>query len=120
MIYIGTDLVKISRIDKIIKSKGQRFLSHIFTQDEQRYCNSTGVPHIHYGGKFAAKEAVKKTLLSSKVSKNIPLCMIEIHNKIDGAPTVILKQETNFSGYLRVSISHTDDYATATAILEIK
>ena len=120
MIYIGTDIVEISRIDQIITNKGERFLSHVFTENEQIVCNSKIAPHIHYGGKYAAKEAVKKTLLSSNQIKNIPLNHIEIQNKSDGAPIVILKNKMECTGDLKVSISHTDKYATATAIMEIK
>ena len=120
MIYIGTDIVQISRIDKLISDKGQRFLSHIFTENEQSYCNAKASPHIHYGGKYAAKEAVKKALLSSNKKKNIPLSSIEIQNKVDGAPKVILNDDICCAGNLQVSISHTDEYATATAILEIE
>ena len=119
MIYIGTDIVKISRIDQIIADKGQRFLSHIFTHYEQSICNSKASPHIHYGGKFAAKEAVKKALLSANKKASIPLSSIEIQNKDDGVPRVALIDNTCFFGNLQVTISHTDEYATATAILEI-
>ena len=55
MIFIGTDIVKISRIDEIINKKGIKFLSHIFTKSEQSYCNNKVSPSMHYGGKFAAK-----------------------------------------------------------------
>ena len=120
MIYIGTDIVEISRIDRIIAEKGERFLSHVFTQTEQSICNSKVLPNMHYGGKFAAKEAVKKALLSSNDKKNIPFCSIEIQNRLDGAPKVILNDDMGCSGNLQVSISHTDEYATATAILEIE
>ena len=120
MIYIGTDIVKISRIDRLINDKGQRFLKHIFTENEQFICNAKASPSIHYGGKFAAKEAVKKALLSSSKMMNISLNTIEIQNKTDGAPQVVLKNEMECSFNLGVSISHTNDYAIATAILEIQ
>ena len=120
MIYIGTDIVNISRIDKLISDKGQCFLAHVFTENEQSICNAKASPHIHYGGKFAAKEAVKKALLSSNNKKNIPFCSIEIQNRVDGAPEVILNDDMGCSGNIQVSISHTDEYATATAILEVK
>ena len=119
MIYIGTDIVEISRIDKIIADKGERFLSSTFTKIEQSICNAKVSPHIHYGGKFAAKEAVKKALLSSNSKANIPLHSIEIQNRVDGSPKVVIKDGTYCSGNLQVSISHTDEYATAIAILEI-
>ena len=120
MIYIGTDIIKISRIDKLISDKGKHFLSHVFTENEQSICNAKASPYIHYGGKFAAKEAVKKALLSCNDKKNIPFCSIEIQNRFDGAPKVILNDDMGCSGNLQVSISHTDEYATATAILEIE
>ena len=63
---------------------------------------------------------MKKAMLSSKKWKNIPLNSIEIQNKIDGAPIVILNDDIGSSDNIQVSISHTDDYATATAIIEIK
>ena len=120
MIYIGTDIVQLSRINQIITDKGQRFLSHIFTENEQSICNAKMSPHIHYGGKFAAKEAVKKALLSSREMMNIALNTIEIQNKSDGAPKVVLKNEMECAFNLEVSISHTNDYAIATAILEVQ
>ena len=120
MIYVGTDIIKISRIEKIITEKGQQFLSHIFTPIEQSTCNSKSSPHIHYGGKFAAKEAVKKAILSSNQKKNILLNTIEIQNKDDGAPVAILKEDLLGKVNIQISISHTEEYATAVAILEFK
>ena len=60
MIYLGTDIVYVPRIEKIIKDKGIRFLKHVFTDLEQRICNDKSPPSIHYSGKYAAKEAIKK------------------------------------------------------------
>ena len=120
MIYIGIDIIKISRINKIIESKGERFLSRIFTDSEQSICNGKSSPPIFYGGKYAAKEAVKKALLSSNLIKNISLNNIEIQNRRDGAPKVCLKDSKGCSANIQISISHEDEYAIATAILEIK
>lgn len=38
MYKIGTDIVKISRIEKSIKS--QSFLNKVFTENERAYCKS--------------------------------------------------------------------------------
>ena len=120
MIFIGTDIVLISRIDQLILDKGENFLNHIFTNVEQGICNKKPSPSIHYSGKFAAKEAVKKAILSSKAVLTITHRSIEIHNDKDGMPLVkIKKNEFKFKN-LRVSISHAGNYATATAILELK
>ena len=88
MIFVGTDIVTISRIDKIIQEKGEHFLDHIFSKNEQNICNTKKLPSIHYSGEFAAKEAVKKAILSSKSISAIPLRSIEINNDTDGAPLV--------------------------------
>ena len=120
MIFIGTDIVPISRIDKMIQEKGEHFLDHIFSKIEQNICNIKTSPSIHYSGKFAAKEAVKKAILSSKSISSVPLQSIEINNDTNGAPLVkIYKNKLDYED-LKVSISHTGDYAIATAILELK
>ena len=41
-------------------------------------------------GKYAAKEAVKKALLSVKIVKNIPLINIEVLNNKDKSPYIKL------------------------------
>ena len=120
MIYVGTDIVPISRIDKLIQEKGDHFLSYIFSRTEQDICNKKAFPSIHYSGKFAAKEAVKKAILSSKVLLSIPLSSIEIQNDNDGMPLVQIQGNGFDFKYLKVSISHAGDYAIATAILELE
>ena len=90
MIYLGTDIVPISRIENMINKKGDHFLNHIFTQYEQKICNAKEMAPIHYSGKFAAKEAVKKALLTSRILNNISLKSIEIRNDGLGAPLIIL------------------------------
>ena len=50
----------------------------------------------------------------------MPLANIEIEPVKDSAPKVNLLMEDNNIAYLNVSISHTDEYATAVAILELK
>ena len=120
MIYVGTDIVPISRIDKKIKEQGDNFLNHIFSRTEQDICNKKASPSIHYSGKFAAKEAVKKAILTSKPLLTIPLNSIEIQNDKDGMPLVQIQGNGFDFKYLNVSISHAGDYATATAILELK
>ena len=120
MIFIGTDIVPISRIDKMIQENGEHFLDHIFSKIEQNSCNTKTSPSIHYSGKFAAKEAVKKAIMSSKSIPTVPLRSIEINNNTDGVPLVQIDKNKLDYEDLKVSISHTCDYAIATAILELK
>ena len=120
MIFVGTDIVPISRIDKMIQEKGDRFLNHVFSSNEQNNCNDKSFPSLHYSGKFAAKEAVKKAILSSKSVLTIELKSIEIQNDEDGMPLVKIQANTVNIKNVKVSISHAGNYATATAILELK
>ena len=119
MIFVGTDIVPIIKIENLIKEQGKHFLNHVYTKLEQNICNAKNTPFIHYSGKFAAKEAVKKALLSSKLIDNIPLVSIEIQNDDDGTPLVHIPQEDIKYEQLQISISHAGEYATATAILEL-
>ena len=119
MIYIGTDIVSSKRIENIINNKGQKFLDHIFTIKEQQICNNKSIPSIHYSGKFAAKEAIKKALLSSNANWNGTFRSIEINNNETGVPIVKVDNQFKFPG-IQVSISHENEYAIAMAIIEYK
>ena len=120
MIFVGTDIISISRIHKLIQEKGTHFLNHIYSSIEQDFCNNKSSPSIHYSGKFAAKEAVKKAILSSKYLLTISLSSIEIENDKDGMPLVQIQEKGFDIKHVKVSISHAGDYAIATAILELK
>ena len=120
MIFVGTDIVPISRINKLIQDRGDHFLNHVFTSIEQEICNQKASPSIHYSGKFAAKEAVKKAILSSKYILTITLKSIEIQNDKDGMPLVKIQGNAVDFKNMKVSISHAGNYATATAILELE
>ena len=64
MYSIGTDIVKVERIKKLLNDNGEKFINKVYTENELQYCNANSEPHIHLSGKYAAKEAVKKSLLS--------------------------------------------------------
>lgn len=114
MLSIGTDIVKIDRIKSLYKDS--KFLSKIFSLSEVEYCYSYKEPYIHLSGKYAAKEAVKKALLSAKIVKNIPLSDIEVLNNKDKSPYIKLINVNKIK--CNVSISHDGDYAIAFVIIE--
>ena len=114
-LYIGTDLVDIARIKKLIDKYNTKFLNKIFSIKEQRYCNSKPIPEIHYAGRFAAKEAIIKAIKSSRVNTPIDFNSIVVLNKSDGAPYVELDKTYNCS--MKISISHTDTHAISFALL---
>ena len=114
MLSIGTDIVKIDRIKSLYKDS--KFLNKIFSSLEVEYCNSHKEPYIHLSGKYAAKEAVKKALLTAKIVKTISLSDIEVLNNKDKSPYIKLINVKNVK--CNVSISHDGDYAVAFVIIE--
>ncbi len=117
MIFVGTDIIEVKRLRETLEKNGSRFVGKIFTPEEIAYCSGKAEQAMHYAGRFAAKEAVKKSLLSYDSKKLIPLKNICINRRDDGAPIVKIQ---NSDHTVQISISHTRDYATAVAVLEIK
>ena len=117
MIFVGTDIMEIEKLSKSIKMNGMSLINRIFTKNEQEYCNLKRYPNIHYAGKFAGKEAIKKTMLSSNFFGSISLKNIEIINDESGKPCPIIHYEKFDSFNFQLSISHADEYAIAFAIM---
>lgn len=113
---IGTDIVEIKRISKLVKTK--RFCRRIFTPKEIKYCEGKKNASMHFAVRFAAKEAIWKIL--NQVDKTrISFQNIEIITTPTGNPEVKLpvrmrSLQNNFS----ISLSHTKKYALAVAILD--
>ena len=117
-IFLGNDLVEVSRVLSSINKFGKRFTDRIYTKHEQIYCGSKPKPELHYAGRFAAKEAAIKALKASGFKHSISFLSIDIRTAEDGQPIVFLDLPIN--GACRVSISHTDNHAIACAIFMVK
>ncbi len=115
--FIGTDIVAVSRIQNIIHKHTDRFKKHTFTENEKKYCDLKPNPAIHYAGRFAAKEAIKKALYSSKIINSIDFVDIEILNSDSGVPEVQLLHHELNNFHVKISISHIEEYAIAFALV---
>lgn len=104
---IGIDIELINNLPNCNDYWTDEFYSSNFTNNEISYCLLKENPKESFAGKYAAKEAVKKILSSSQ---NISLKEIEILNRKDGVPY--------YNDEISISISHTNDYVTAVAILK--
>lgn len=63
MIYgIGTDLIDISRVEKVLKRFGDRFARRILCEPELRRFRTHRQPVAYLAKRFAAKEAFTKAL----------------------------------------------------------
>jgi holo-[acyl-carrier protein] synthase len=121
MIYsTGIDLVEISRIEQTFRRHGDRFLRRMFTDNETALIRSRKSTMIAtMAGKFAAKEAVMKSL-GAFFTGGVVLRDIEILNRPSGMPYVKLPERLmkKMSGKeIHLSVSHEKKYATAVAII---
>ncbi|GGA80149.1 holo-[acyl-carrier-protein] synthase [Nitratireductor aestuarii] len=62
IIGLGSDLIDIRRIEKTLERHGERFISRIFTEIEQRKSEARAQRAASYAKRFAAKEACAKAL----------------------------------------------------------
>ena len=113
MIYVGTDIIEVNRIQNAINLKRDKFLNRIFTKKEIDYCDSKSNPAMHYAGRFAAKEAIKKAIISSGLMNSVNMKNIEVKS-VNSIPHVTID---SLSSHVNVSISHIDKLAIATAVI---
>jgi len=121
VIAVGTDIVEVVRIGQMIERHGEIFLNRVYTDDEIRYCQRRKEYTQHFAGRWAAKEAVMKTL-GTGWSRGVGWRDIEICSSRSGAPSIVLRgaareiaEQVGICDVL-ISISHCRSFATATAI----
>lgn len=126
MIYgVGIDLVENSRMDKIVKKWGPKFINRIFSEEEILYCEKHAHSAIHYGARFAAKESFLKAL-GIGIGKGVKLSDIEVVNDENGKPSLKLCGEAKIIikkakiSKINLSLTHTKNYSMAVVVLEKK
>tara|TARA_B110000027_G_C15996615_1_gene245570 strand:+ start:319 stop:708 length:390 start_codon:yes stop_codon:yes gene_type:complete len=120
---IGTDIVDISRIKKILK-QNKRFKERVFSRKEIKYCNSKKNKIASYSKRFAAKEAFAKAL-GLGISKGISLNEISVNNNKYGAPFIellgntkkITKNLIKNKNKIYLSLSDEKKYALAMVVI---
>lgn len=122
MLRLGTDIVYIPRIAGALERFGDRFLQRIYTPAEQQDCSCRQIPNINQlAGRWAAKEAVAKALLTG--FRGFSYTDIEIRRQANGAPQVSLHgNAAALAASLgkcqwQLSLSHDCDYCVATVLL---
>ena len=119
---VGIDIIEIDRIKRAAERAA--FWDRILTENEKECCRLKGNKIAFLAGRFAAKEAVMKSLgvgLSELSFKDI-----EILNDQSGKPGLTINQalfeKMQLIGLeeIALSISHSRDYAIAIAVGEGK
>ncbi|MFA5060277.1 MAG: holo-ACP synthase [Candidatus Omnitrophota bacterium] len=109
----GIDIIEIDRVEAAIKRWGDSFLRYIFTDDEIAYAKKHKYPTQHFAARFAAKEAVLKAIGDNSV---LHWKDIQITNDKNGKP-VCRYNKKSFKKKILISLSHTKNYAVASAII---
>jgi holo-[acyl-carrier protein] synthase len=81
---VGTDLVKVARIDRALSRKGERFARRILRPEEMPAFLRSADPAAHLAKRFAAKEAAGKAL-GTGIGR-ISWQAVEVFNDDMGAP----------------------------------
>jgi holo-[acyl-carrier protein] synthase len=119
----GIDIIEVARIASSFGKFGERFVNRILLPDEIAYCLSHKNPAPFLAVRFAAKEAVSKAF-GTGIGAQLGWQDIEIRRKESGEPFVVLHGKggelfaARGAKKIHVSLSHTEHYAAATAILE--
>lgn len=117
----GIDIVEVKRMKEVIERWGDKFLNRVFTKKELAYSKEKKFFYRHLAARFACKESVLKAFGDAKIG--IELKNIEVLNDKRGKPEVVLHAEAkDFAKSVKVekiaiSISHTDKFALASAIV---
>lgn len=123
---IGTDLVDIRRIEKMLTRFGKRFKQRIFTPGERRIAEGQQNPATSYGKRFAAKEACAKAL-GTGIAAGLSWQDIEVVNAPQGKPILklspqlmaSLEENLSPSTQIRLDLSLSDEYPYAQAFVVI-
>jgi holo-[acyl-carrier protein] synthase len=130
IIGIGSDLIDIRRIEKVMARHGERFLDRIFTEAERaRAERRAKVPKMvaaTYAKRFAAKEACSKAL-GTGIRMGVWWRDMGVVNLPGGRPTLKLSggakarldQLTPPGHEARIDLTITDDWPLAQAFVII-
>jgi holo-[acyl-carrier protein] synthase len=126
IIGLGSDVVDVRRIAKVIERHGERFLSRIFTATERAKAERRANVAETYAKRFAAKEACAKAL-GTGLRRGVFWRDMGVVNLAGGRPTMKLTggalmrlQAITPPGYeARIDVTLTDEGPTAQAIVII-
>jgi holo-[acyl-carrier protein] synthase len=130
IIGIGSDLIDIRRVEKVIERHGERFLSRIFTDAERARAERRAKSHKNvvatYAKRFAAKEACSKAL-GTGIRQGVWWRDMGVVNlpggrpsmKLTGGALARLNRLTPPGHVAQIDLSITDDWPLAQAFVII-
>jgi holo-[acyl-carrier protein] synthase len=123
---IGSDLVDIRRIERVVARHGERFLGRIFTETERARAERRADRVATYAKRFAAKEACAKAL-GTGLRRGVFWRDMGVVNLASGRPTMRLTggalsrlREITPEGFdARIDLTITDEGELAQALVII-
>lgn len=112
---LGTDICQISRIEKLLGTKGESFVKRLLTENEIAAAVSISTAFV--AKRYAAKEAVAKAL-GTGIGEKLSFQDFEIIRNGNEKPTVNMLKEEYKKLTFHLSISDEKEYAVATVIVE--
>jgi len=128
IIGIGSDMIDIRRIEKVLARHGSRFITRVFTDHEQATCaRRKALCAPCYAKRFAAKEACSKAL-GTGLAQGIGWRDLGVVNLPSGKPTMVLSgRAVEFLARLvpagmeaQIHLTMTDDFPWAQAFVIIE
>jgi holo-[acyl-carrier protein] synthase len=120
---VGIDIVSISRIERLIRLYGDRFLGKVFTERERDEGLRKAVQAPFFAARFAAREAFYKAI-GTGWGRGLSLKEVSVSTGEAGRPLLDfgerISEEIKGMGIYRwhVSLTHDGDSAIAIVILE--
>src|SRR5437773_2934590 len=120
---LGIDIIEVARVAASHEKFGGRFLNRILHPAEIAYCLSHKNPAPFLAVRFAGKEAISKAF-GTGIGAALGWHDMEICRKESGEPYVVMHgkgkelMEMRNARMTLISLSHTQNYAAAVAILE--
>jgi holo-[acyl-carrier protein] synthase len=117
----GTDLAEVARVEEVMTSQ-PGLQEQVFTPRELAYCHRRRRTSVHLAGRWAAKEAVLKSL-GMGMGPRMEWTDIEVVNDLGGRPRVRLHGEVEAFArslgvhHIDISLSHSGGFAVAHAVL---
>lgn len=127
LIGIGSDLIDIRRVERLVQEFGDRFIRRIFTETEIAKAGRRADPVPTYAKRFAAKEACSKAL-GTGIYQGVFFRDMGVVNLPTGQPTMELTggalrrlvAMTPTGMTARIHLTITDDYPLAQAFVIIE
>ena len=120
---IGTDIVEVVRIERMIQRHSESFARRVLSPKEQIILSKRKDRSQFCAGRWAIKEAFSKAL-GTGIGKDCAMHEISTENDSSGRPIVVLTGTALISFQklggknIHVSISHEKNYACANVVLE--